>query len=135
MFSFVLVVSVDPLGLSDKPFRHAPEAGDHHQPNTCRKPSAEAAAALVVPGADAQTSNADDRGDHVAAPVHDVENGALHRGGLLTLNGLAERRCGSEVLRSRREGCKQIAGKNQTQSHLDGDLQPIDLVGAMKHVL
>ena len=67
-----------------------------------------------MPSRDTEARNCDDRRNDIAAPVHDVEDGALDRGRLLTLNGLAERRCGSEVLRCRREGCEQIAERGSS---------------------
>ena len=66
-----------------------------------------AAAALEVPSCDSQAGDRDHWSDDVAAPVHNVEDGAFDRGRLLALHGLAELRGGSEVLGSRREWRKR----------------------------
>src|ERR1035438_633550 len=71
------------LRLSDKALGHAPKAGDHHQSNAGDSPAHVAASALEVPACDAKAGHCDDRSDDVAAPVDDIEDGALDRGRLL----------------------------------------------------
>ena len=99
------------LRLSDEPLRHASKTGDHHEGDATHSPTHVAASGLELPSRDTEARNCDDRRNDIAAPVHNVEDGTLDRGGLLTLNGLAERRCGSEGLRSRREGCERLPAK------------------------
>jgi hypothetical protein len=86
-----------------------------------------------VPSGDTQAADRDDWSDDVATPIHDVEDGTFDRGRLLALNGLAELWRSSEVLGPRGKWRKEIAEENQSQRHLEDDLNPIDLVGAMKN--
>jgi len=61
-----------------------------------------------VPACDAKAGHCDDRSDDVAAPVDDIEDGALDRGRLLALNGLAELRTCSEVLSLAAKGAMRL---------------------------
>ena len=78
------------LSLRDKALGHATKPGDHQEGDTGDAPTEIAAATLEMPPRDAEARNRDHRGNHVAAPVHDVEDCSLDRGSLLTLNRLAE---------------------------------------------
>ena len=92
-----------------------------------------AATALEVPAGDAKAGYGDDRSDDVAAPVDDIEDGALDRGRLLALNGLAELRACSEVLSPGREGRHEIAKEHEAQSNFQRDVQPVDLRRAVEN--
>ena len=95
-------------------------------------PAQIAAAALEVPSGDAQAGDRDHRSDDVAAPVHDVEDGAFDGGCLLALHGLAELRGGSEVLGSRCKRREQDCQEDEPQCKLQDDVDPVDFIGAMK---
>jgi hypothetical protein len=121
------------LCLCDETFRHASEARDHHEGYAGYTPSQIAATTLEVPPGDTQAGDRDHWSDDVATPVHNVEDGTFDRGGLLTLDGLAELWGSSEVLGSRGKWRKEIAEENQSQRHLEDNLNPIDLIGTMKN--
>ena len=91
-----------------------------------------AATALEVPPGDTQAGDRDHWSDDVAAPVHNVEDGAFDGCCLLALHGLAELRGGAEVLGSRHERRREIANEDKPQCKLHGDVYPIDFIGAMK---
>src|SRR5487761_1772359 len=97
------------LRLQNEAFGHASQTGDHHQGYAGDAPTEIAAAAFEVPARYAQARDRDHWSNHVAAPVHDIQDSPFDGGRLLTLNSLSECGCGSQVLRSRRERRHEVS--------------------------
>ena len=105
--------SVNALRLGDEAFSHTPETGDDHEGDTADAPAHIAAAAFEVPACDAQASDCNHGSDDVAAPVHDVENGAFYCRRLLTLDRFVERWSGSKVLRACGERSDKVSQEDE----------------------
>src|ERR1017187_867973 len=118
------------LSLRDKALSHASKSGDHQERNARDAPTQIASATLEMPPRDTEARNRDHRGNHVAAPVHDVQDRSLDRGSLLALHGLAELwRC-TQVLSGRYEWSGKIAGENNPKREQQRNACPIDSAGA-----
>src|ERR1035438_7979149 len=116
------------LRLRDEALGHPSKTGDHHEGYARDAPAHISAATLEVPSCDSQAGDRNHGSDNVATPVHNVEDGALDRGGLLALNSLAELWRRSKVLGSCRKWCKEIAHQDEAQRELESDTNPVDLV-------
>src|SRR5208337_2222368 len=103
------------LRLRDEALGHPSKTGDHHEGYARDAPAHISAATLEVPTCDSQAGDRDYGSDDVATPVHNVEDGALDRGRLLSLDSLAELWRRSKVLGSCRKRCKEIAHQDETQ--------------------
>src|ERR1700676_1809723 len=119
------------LRLRDEALGHPSKTGDHHEGYARDAPAHIAAATLEVPSCDSQAGDRDHGSYDVATPVHNVEDGALDRSGLLALNSLSELWRRSKVLGSCRNRCKEIAHQDETQHELECDTNPVDLVGTV----
>jgi hypothetical protein len=101
------------LCLRDETLDHTSESRDHHQSYAGDTPAEIAPAGLEMPTRDAETCDGDHRGDDVAAPINNVQNGALDGCGLLALHGLPKLRGGAEVLRCGRKRHEEVANDDQ----------------------
>ena len=92
-----------------------------------------AATALEVPAGDSQAGHGDHRSDDIAAPVHDIEDGAFDGRRLLTLNGLAELGGSAEVLGPRSKRRHEIADEDQAKREFQRHVHPVDGVRPVKN--
>jgi hypothetical protein len=121
------------LCLRDEAFGHTTKTRDHHQANTTGEPAAKATAAFVVPGRHAQAGDADHGSDDVAAPVHDVEDGALNGGRLLPLNYQPEGRLRAQVLCAGPD-CgerKELTKQHEQERNPNPRMGPVALCGTL----
>src|SRR5580700_6582462 len=84
----LLLPLLNALSLSDEALGHASETGDHHERDASHAPPHVAPPGFEVPSRDAETRNCDYRRNDIAAPIHDVEDGAFDCRRLLTLHSL-----------------------------------------------